>query len=347
MSGARDDLARASMLLDLRRYGEAAGLLASIIAAEPADSRAWCLLAAAQLGNSQYQEAAAAASRAITLAPADNWPYRLASTAQRHLGNITAALTAANEACKLAPDEWRAYTCLAQALLATEVDFKAAERAAATALRLAPDEPDAHFIAGKVSYAREEWRKARAHQERALGLNPAHSGALNELGRIGLHDGGHARAAQHFVQAAQSAPGVSTYRQNVELVVRRLITRTIYAASIGSLLLMYLTTIRPTRGPIVIGYAVIVALSAGFGAIQLRRMPPQIRPLFRTRRVRLALAVAYGSILIAVAVAAATPADALSGAILAVTALIITSRLAAVAILRPNKTSTAGRKVTP
>jgi tetratricopeptide (TPR) repeat protein len=259
-------------------------------------------------GDLPYQ-AAAAASRAISLAPSDDWPYRLASVAQRQLGNVTAALTAANEACRLAPNQWHAYTCLAQAQLATSVSFDAAGRAAANALRLAPDDPDAHFIAGKVSYAQGRWKAARAHQERALVLDPAHSGALNELGRIRLRHGGHAGAARHFIQAAQAAPGVSTYGRNVDVVVRRLVIRTIYAASVASLVLMYLTmATRLTRGPIVIGYMVIVLISAGFGAVQLRRMPPQTRPLFRTRRVRLALGVAYGSILVGVAVAAVTPA---------------------------------------
>ena len=120
-----EQLAQASVLLDLERYGEAAGLLARIVAAEPQDSRAWCLLAAAHLGAGRYKEAAAAASRAITLAPSDERPYRLASIAQRQLGQITAAISSADQACRLAPDEWRAYVCLVQALLATETDFRA------------------------------------------------------------------------------------------------------------------------------------------------------------------------------------------------------------------------------
>src|SRR5262245_26176073 len=129
MTEVGPDVAHAMVLLDLRRYDEAVTELVRIVAAEPADSTAWCLLAASYLGAGRYQEAAAAGTRAITLAPSDDWPYRLASTARRHLGDITAALAAANEACKLAPHEWRAHVCLAQAQLATEVHFIAAERA--------------------------------------------------------------------------------------------------------------------------------------------------------------------------------------------------------------------------
>lgn len=344
MTGVRDDLGRASVLLDLRRYDEAVSLLARIVAAEPAGGRAWCLLAAAHLGKGQYQEAAAAAERAIALAPADDWPYRLASIAQRHLGNFTAAVAAATEACKLAPNQWPGYLCLAQAQLAGQADFNAAEQAAANARRLAPDEPEVHYVSGLVSFAGGRSKAARAHQERALALAPAHSGALNELGRIKLKRLSHARAARHFIQAAQSAPGVSAYGNNVEVVVRRVVTLTIYAASLASIVLLNVTMDHHVaRVMIVIGYAAIVGLSAGWGAVQLWRMPPQTRPLFRTRRFVLALGVAYGAIVVAATVAAVTPVHALSGALLAATVLIVASRFAAYAILRRNKSSTVGR----
>lgn len=329
------DLALASALLDVKRYDEASGLLARIVAAEPADSRAWCLLAAAHLGNGRNQEAALAARHAVTLAPSDDWPYRLLSAAHCDLGNVDAAITAADQACKLAPHEWRAYLCLAEALLATDVEFMAAGRASAHALQLAPDEPDVHFVAGKVSFARGKGEAARAHYERALALDPAHSGALNELGRVRFHRVNYAGAVRHFIQAVQSAPRVSAYGRNVDVVVRHVLALTIYVATAASLWLMALVTMTgPVRIPVVVGYVVIFALSAGFGAVQLLRMPPATQPLFRTRRVALALAVVYGAILIAIIVAAVAPVGALSGALLAVTVLIVASRFVAYAILR-------------
>jgi tetratricopeptide (TPR) repeat protein len=353
MTEVARDLAQAGVLLDLKRYDEAASLLARIVAAEPQDSRAWCLLAAAHLGAGRYEEAAAAASRAITLAPFDDGPYRLASIAQRHLGQITAAISSANEACKLAPDEWRAYICLAQAELATEADFlaqaesreayfKAAERAAAAAVRLAPDEPDAHYTAGQVSYAQRNWKAARAHQERALALDPAHSGALNELGRISLRRGGSPRAARHFIRAARLAPGVGIYGRNAEIPVQRVLGRTTLAVLMASWALAIALNIPVSRGPAVFGYTLAIALIEGYGAVQLWRMPPEMRLLFRTRRVGLALGVLYGAVLIVVITAAVTPAGALPLVIWATYALIVASPFVARAILR-RKGSKTGR----
>jgi hypothetical protein len=80
--------------------------------------------------------------------------------------------------------------------------------------------------------------------------------------------------------------------------------------------------------------------------MQLWRMPPEMRPLLRTRRVALALGAVYSSILIAVITVAVTPARALSGALLAATALISASAFVARAILRHKKDSTGGRTVT-
>ena len=337
-------IAHASALLDLKRFDEAVSLLVRIVAAEPEGSRAWCLLSAAHLGAGRYQEAAAAARRAITLTPSDDWPYRLASMARRHLGDIAAAVALANEACRLAPHEWRAYVCLAQAQLATEVDFIAAERAAADAVRLAPLEPDAHYVAGQVSYAQERWKAARAHQQRALSLDPTHSGALNELGLIKAHRGDLPGAALRFLQAAQSAPGVSPYAGNIEVAVLRVMALPVRAAYVVSCVLLFLTmTISDlpvevgrwsSRQPVGIGYTVIVALIAAYGAVQLWRMPPQIRPLLRTRRVALSLGVVYGAVFIAMIAAAVTPANLLPGVMLATIGLILVSSFVARVILR-------------
>jgi tetratricopeptide (TPR) repeat protein len=341
MTGLRQDLAGASVLVNLKRYDEAASLLARIVAAYPGNTRAWCLLANARLGTGQYREAADAARRTITLAPANDWAYRLASIADRHLGNDMAALTAAIEACKLAPDQWHSYACLAQAELAR--GYEAAERAAARTRELAPDEPEVHYVSGLISYQRSDLKAARAHQERALALNPAHSGALNELGRIKLRRQNLAGAVQHFIQAAQSAPGERIYGRNVDVVIVYVIVLVIYFASFVTLTLAGAAATHLSRIAVVTGLVVMAVLCAGFGAVQLWRMPPETHPLFRTRRIVLALVTVYGSLLIAVAVAVLTPIQALPGTLLVATALIFLSQVAVAATLRHKRSSIGGQ----
>src|ERR1700683_2488836 len=144
----RHELARASAMLDVRRFDEAAQLLARVVAAEPDRSRAWCLSARAPLGACP----AAGAARA---------PRRLATAAD----------------------------------------------APARARALAPNEPDVHFLSGKVSLSRGDLADARRHQERALALDPAHSGAMKERGPLRLRRNGAGGAIRHFISAARATPG--------------------------------------------------------------------------------------------------------------------------------------------
>jgi predicted Zn-dependent protease len=94
MTEVAQGVARAGAMLNVKRYEQAVSLLASIVATEPDNSRAWCLLSLAHVGNSHYQEAAAVAGRAVALAPSDDWPHRVASMVLMKLGNTTASLRA-------------------------------------------------------------------------------------------------------------------------------------------------------------------------------------------------------------------------------------------------------------
>jgi hypothetical protein len=97
-----------------------------------------------------------------------------------------------------------------------------------------------------------------------------------------------------------------------------------------------------SRGPAVLGYALAIALIAGYEAVQLWRLPPEMRLLFRTRRVMLALGAVYGAALIEVITAVVTPAGWLPVALFVPTALVFASAFAARASLR-RKGSITGR----
>src|SRR5580698_4033077 len=244
----RRELARASTMLDVGRCDEATALVSRVVAAEPESSRAWCLLARAHLGTKRYTDAIGAANRAVSLDPADEWPHRLASNALIHLGNNADALRAAGEACRLAPGLWQTHVCVAQAALAGR-HLDIASAAAGRARALAPNEPDVHFLSGKVSLA-----EARSHQERTLALDPAHSGALNELGRIRLRRHDRAGAIRHFMSAARSAPGEQIYSRNIDVVILRTVSNAIYAFMLIAVLLIWIPAVADlTRLPFVIG----------------------------------------------------------------------------------------------
>jgi hypothetical protein len=90
------------------------------------------------------------------------------------------------------------------------------------------------------------------------------------------------------------------------------------------------------------GYALATALIAGYAAVQLWRMPPQMRLLLRTRRIRLVLGTVCGVVVVELITAAVTPAVALPNVIFATTLFIYLVSMIVIAILR-GKGSKTGR----
>jgi tetratricopeptide (TPR) repeat protein len=334
----RQELARASAMLDVRRFEEASALLARVVSAEPESSRAWCLMARAHLGEDRYADAIAAANRAVALDPADEWPHRLASNALVHLAKYPAALQAAHQACRLAPSYWQTHVCVSQAALAAQ-RFDVAAEAAARARGLAPNEPDVHFLSGKVSLARGDLAQAREHQERALALDPAHSGAMNELGRIRLRRHDTAGAIRHFISAARAAPDERIYSRNIDVVVLRTVSRTIYVFTLIALVLIWVPAVtHVARLPFVIGLGALVLVAAACFAWMVLRLPREARLLvrrtLRAPRVAAALTLAVGGVAVAFGLVALTPAGDLTQVLPVAVVITVVARLAAFAALR-------------
>jgi tetratricopeptide (TPR) repeat protein len=321
-------LQRARVMLELNRHDEAAGLLGPLLAEDPGNSTGWCLLALACLGAGKHQDALADAIRAISAAPDDDWPHRLASTAHARMGSAWASLRAAEEARRLAPHSWQAHACVAEATLATGENFHLAEQAAAKARALAPNEPDAHVISGRVSFALDRRKAARAHLQRALALDPQHSGALNELGRVTAAGPFIGRAAQYLVQAVRAEPRVSTYSSNVHAAVRRTLSIVLYIGGIAATAL-YLATIMThlSRAQILTALAACVLVMTVAGAAQYLQLPPQARSLIRHPPNLLALAAAYASFLVAFLMIALSSGAALPNVLAGAIAIILVSRL--------------------
>src|SRR5579859_6393832 len=325
-------------MLDVRRYAEASALLSRVVAAEPDSARAWCLMARAHLGAERYAEAIEVANQAVALDPADEWPHRLASNALVHLGRHADALRAAHEACRLAPSYWQAHVCLAQAALAAH-RLDTAASAAGRARALAPNEPDVHFLSGKVSLSRGQLAAAREHQEHALALDPAHSGAMNELGRIRLRRNDPVGAIRHFQSAARATPDERIYARNIDVVILRTVSRTIYVFTLIALILIWVPAIsHVNRLPFAIGLGSLAVITAACFAWMVLRLPPEARQMMRrtlrARPVATALALAVGGVAVAFGIVAFTPE--LDFAQLLPIAVVITviARLAAFAARR-------------
>jgi tetratricopeptide (TPR) repeat protein len=334
----RQELARASAMLDVRRYAEASALLARIVSAEPDSGRAWCLMARAHLGADRYRDAIDAANRAVALSPSDEWPHRLASNALGHLGHQADALRAACEARRLAPGYWQTHVCVAQAALAGH-RFDVAAEAADRARALAPNEADVHFLAGKVSLARGRLAEAREHQERALALDPAHSGAMNELGRIRLRRHDTAGAIRHFIGAARATPDERIYSRNIDVVIMRAVSRTIYIFTLIALILIWIPAVsHVSRLPFAIGLGALGFLTAACFGWMMLRLPREarlmLRKTLRSPRVAGALALAVGGVAVAFGVVAFTPTVGLPQVLPIAFVITVGARLAAFAALR-------------
>ena len=334
----RQELARASAMLDVRRFDEASTLLSRIVAAEPDSARAWCLMARAHLGADRYTEAIEVANRAVALDPSDEWPHRLASNALVHLGNYGDALRAAHEACRLAPSYWQTHVCLAQAALAAQ-RLDTATDAAARARALAPNEPDVHFLSGKVSLSRGDLAAAREHQERALALDPAHSGAMNELGRIRLRRNDPIGAIRHFLSAARATPDERIYARNIDVVILRTVSRTIYVFTLIALILIWVPAIsHVNRLPFAIGLGSLGVITAAGFAWMVLRLPREarrvVRRTLRAPRVAAALALALGGVALAFGIVVFTPELDLAQMLPIAVVITVVARLAAFAALR-------------
>lgn len=201
-----NSIKKAEALIDIERRREAVPLLTKVIAANPQNFHAACLLARCFYELKENDEALKYAEKAIGIEPENEWAHRLRSLALGELGKKKESLKSAREAVRLAPDEPNALQTLANALLRNEKQEEA-KTVAEKVLELAPDSESAHLTAGNVFLDLQYYQLAEKHFRHALEINPNSYNARNNLGIVALRrDGKSENAVEHFAQAVKLEP---------------------------------------------------------------------------------------------------------------------------------------------
>lgn len=225
MNAEGDAMTRIEMLISLGRHEDALTQLRPLIQLDPTNCYALCLTAQAQLQLDRPLLARQAAEAAIHADPTAEWPMRLLSISMRELGDNDRAVGMAAESVRMEPNLWEPRAILAIALSEIKGSRHRARRVAETAVAIAPNEPQTHFVVGLVADRVGRHADAETAYRRALRLDPQHAAARNNLSVILSRRGDYIGAAKGFTEAAAGDPRLMIARRNVDYVVIRLVQR--------------------------------------------------------------------------------------------------------------------------
>jgi tetratricopeptide (TPR) repeat protein len=302
----RDDPSPASLesiatLLEEEDFEPAARFAGYVIATEPRNAKAWCLMTRAQLGQRRNQAALAAARAAGSISPHSELPHRLASYALIRLGRSHDAVAAARVAVRFAPRDWRTHQALSQSLLADQA-YNDARLAAEHAVRLAPDQAEPHVAVGVAARYQHRLRESRSAFERALALDPRQPTARHHLVTLRhrtITPRGLAQAVNAFAQAAADGEDTDGNRQSTEFTIVKFMARFV-------LLVAYGTVLAASRGAVADPAALVfLVLAVLYAAIFLVVLDCAVRPsvvaiILASRKLKLSWAleaVAIASVL--------------------------------------------------
>jgi tetratricopeptide (TPR) repeat protein len=225
VSSGTDAKQQARAFLAINRPTEALRVLYAALASNPEDAGALRLIAQAHLdADSTIQggrQAVAAAEASLKLEPNNAFGWRIASIAYTRALRHDDARAAARRAQNLEPFGWTGHTMVAHADASSKQVTKETRAAVAEAIRIAPNEPEVYYAAGRVDAARGSGRAAAKHYERVLALNPDHSGARNNLALIHLRHGDAGRAAASFVGILATDPTSTLALRNLRATALR------------------------------------------------------------------------------------------------------------------------------
>jgi tetratricopeptide (TPR) repeat protein len=278
-------LAAARALLAVERTEAALREVNKVLAEQPEDADAWCLLAMCHRRAGDLPNALSAARRAVALAPDGEWAYRLLAEMERKSGRYHDAVATARRAVALAPLEWRAHLTLVHALLDRGgTGLAEAREPIARTLALAPDVPDGYVLAGRVHARLGEPDLARELWTRALELDPDSTAAQTLLARDDLAHGRVDEGVAGLRSALRNDPTNPAVPATVERIRLELLWRAARrsalacAVLVGGLLALSGTGLRLWLAP------VGVLLAVGAQAVALRGYPDGLVAVLRDAR---------------------------------------------------------------
>jgi tetratricopeptide (TPR) repeat protein len=340
---------RAQRLLEVGRPADAVTTLAAYLAEHPADPDALSLLSSAYLRDDRPEDAVRAADAALAAEPAAVAAWRSRSEALRRLHRYEEAIEAARRYVELAPNSWLSHYTLGLAV--RQVPARRAELlpTAMLAVRLAPDNADAHVLLGLAYDHVGDPIAAAECYRRALSLNPDNAYARSNLSALDLRRGRFQAAMRGFRQAASQRPQETMFHRNIAATTVSSLTRRGHLLAVLSIPLA--TTVCAAAGPstetpanwlIRLGaLAVLVLAWLTMGWLRLRPLSTYLRAqagqvfrsLLRDRRFLPLFVGTVGSqvcVLAMLVVPAPLPLGALTvGALAACTTGVLTSRMMA------------------
>jgi Flp pilus assembly protein TadD len=301
----RDELIRASTLLDLGRPGEARSRLGVVLAADPGNAFALRLLARCHHATGDMDQAIETAKAAVAADPGSEHGHRILANAYNAAGDRQAATAEAREALRLAPEEWRCHWLLAECL--RHSDPHAALPPAQRARELAPNEADVHVLYGVVVKQLGRAEEARAAYLHALSINPNLATAHNNIAVLDRANGSWARALAGFRTSLRHNPQQKLARENLANTIVLLLRRLCGVAYAAMFLVLILSDVTSAAQFRVLGAVVAAAMLGGLAWIMIiarRSVGVFATTIVRTdRRAVTALIVFGGAFAVTVAVA--------------------------------------------
>lgn len=217
------DLDRADHLIVLGRAAEAEDLCRRHLTEQPDSAEALWLLNRALNKQRRWHEAVPVGRAALAVAPETvNLRITLVDSLIE-VGQVEEARQIALGSVHLAPHDWSCRYSLTQALLGGRRPLVSqALEQANECVRLAPNSPDAHNLAGLCLDRLGLSDQARVAYAKALELDPQHALAMNNLATLDIGVFRLRRASRGFSSALALEPDAPLVQENLRVLMWRL-----------------------------------------------------------------------------------------------------------------------------